>query len=155
MLWRLGQHVILQHDLLIVAMLCTPQAALLADQPPVCCLVALEDRQSGRRGCRPRVGRSIGQFGGRSLRRFPRRGLALRRRSDASFGPLRRRALSRWRPRLVGHSVGRAGRKIVCGGFRFGWVCQRALVREAALIWGSKDRHGSRHSCCDWRPILR
>ena len=46
---RLGQYVILQHDLLIVAMLCTPQAALLADQPPVCCLAALEDR------CRPRL----------------------------------------------------------------------------------------------------
>ena len=128
MLRRLGQHVILQHDLLIVAMLCTPQAALLADQPPVRCLVALEDWQSGRRGCRPRVGRSISQFSGRSLRRFPR-GPALRRRSDAWFGPLRRRA-------LVGNSVGGA-RKVVCRGCPFGWGCQRALVREMALIWGS------------------
>ena len=54
MLRRLGQHVILQHDLLIVAMLCTTQAALLADQPPVRCLAALED------WCRPRlVGNSL------------------------------------------------------------------------------------------------
>ena len=86
MLRRLGQHVILQHDLLIVAMLCTPQTALLADQPPVRCRVALEDR----------AGRGSLEIASAEL-----------------------------------------GRKVVCRGFRFGWVCQRALVRGTASDRGS------------------